>query len=259
MAEKTLTMGRLRTLRPDILTGINICIGFICLLLIANASRQADTFHYNYLLSGWLIIFAALLDILDGAIARWLGKTDTFGVQFDSIADFTAFAVAPSFLLYTFFYAGHSIAYAIFPLLYLVSAAYRLARFNTDALEASRKKIIGLGTPISTAIIVAVILLIADLHQQGAIPEISLNLRLAISMLVCFNSLLMVTNLEFITAYEYCFRNTRRVLLLIIAILAPLVFLRFRLPALSIIVVGIIYIVESLFRNMLKRRIYISK
>jgi len=244
---------RIRTLLPDILTGINICIGFACIILIIQASREADNIHFNYVLAGWLIIFAALLDILDGAIARWLGKTDTFGVQFDSIADYTAFAVAPSVLFYVFVGARNSIVFAIFPLLYLVSAAYRLARFNTDALEASRKKIIGLGTPISAAIIVAVVLLATNLQEQGIIQNISPSLRYAVTILIFFNSILMVLPVEFITAYDYCFRSTRRVVLLIVAIFAPLLLLRFKLPALSIILVGIIYIAESLGKNIVKR------
>lgn len=247
-------MARIKSLLPDILTGINICIGFICIILVMQASRIPGAFHYDYILSAWLIVAAGLLDILDGAIARWLGKTGSFGVEFDSIADFMVFAVAPSILLYTFFYEHHSIFYLIVPLFYLVSAAYRLARFNADALEASRKKIIGLGTPISAAIIVAVVLLVAHLHQQGAIQEISLGLRSAITILILFNSFLMILPVEFITAYEYCFRNTRRIILLLVAILAPLLLLRFKLPSLSILIVGIVYIAESLGRRLLLRR-----
>ncbi|KPL08348.1 hypothetical protein AMJ86_00935 [bacterium SM23_57] len=247
-------MVRIRSLLPDILTGINICIGFFCIILVIHASRETNAFHYNYTLSAWLIIIASLIDILDGAIARWFGKTGAFGIEFDSIADFTVFAVAPSILLYTFFYDGYSILYAIFPLFYLVAAAYRLARFNADALEASRKKIIGLGTPISAAIIVAVVLLVTDLQEQGTIQNISWGLRYAVTILILFNSILMVLPVEFITAYEYCFQSTRRVIQLLAAIVAPLLLLHFRLPSLSILLVGIIYIAESLGRWLVQRR-----
>ncbi|MGB7055066.1 MAG: CDP-alcohol phosphatidyltransferase family protein [bacterium] len=246
-------MARIKYLLPDILTGINICIGFICIILVMHASRIPGAFHFNYIYSAWLIIIAGLLDILDGSLARWFGKTGSFGVEFDSIADFTVFAVAPSILLYTFFYERQSIFYLIVPLFYLVSAAYRLARFNADALEASRKKIVGLGTPISAAIVVAVVLLVANLYQQGIIQEISANLRFAITILILFNVSLMILPVEFITAYEYCFRDTRRVILLIIAIVAPLLLLRFKLPSLSILIVGIIYIAESLGRRLVRR------
>jgi CDP-diacylglycerol--serine O-phosphatidyltransferase len=220
-----------------------------------HASRFPGAFHYNYTLSAWLIVFAGLLDILDGALARWFGKTGSFGVEFDSIADFMVFAVAPSILLYTFFYNGLSIFYFIVPLFYLVAAAYRLARFNADALEASRKKIIGLGTPISAAIVVAVVLLVANLYEQGMIHEISMNLRYAITILILFNVSLMILPLEFITAYDYCFRQTRRVILLIIAIVAPLLLLRFRYPSLSILLVGMMYIVESIVTRLLRRKL----
>ena len=246
-------MLRIKPLLPDIITGFNICIGFLCIILVIHASRETNGFHYNFTLCAWLIIIAALIDILDGTLARWLGKTGSFGVEFDSIADFTAFAIAPSILLYTFLYNGYSVLFSIFPLFYLVSAAYRLARFNADALEASRKKIIGLGTPISAAIIVAVVLLITSLHEQGTIQNISWGLRYAVTILILFNSILMVLPIEFITAYEYCFQSTRRVILLLIAIVAPLLLLRFRLPSLSVLAVGIIYIAESLGRILVRK------
>jgi len=179
-------MIRIRCLLPDILTAINICIGFICVTLIIHASATAEPFHYNYILSAWLIVAAGLFDILDGTIARWVGKTGSFGVEFDSLADFTVFAVAPSILLYTFFYRGASIFYFAVPLFYLVSAAYRLARFNANALEASRKIIIGLGTPISSAIVVAVVLLIMHLSLHGTMQSISTGIRAAVTVFLFF-------------------------------------------------------------------------
>ena len=247
-------MAKIKSLLPDTLTGINICIGFICIILVMHASRIPSAFHFNYTLSAWLIVIAGLLDILDGAVARWFGKTGSFGVEFDSIADFMVFAVAPSILLYTFFYDGHSFLYLIIPLFYLVSAAYRLARFNASALESSRKKIIGLGTPISAAIVVAVVLLAANLQEQGIIQEIPWVLRLSITVLLLFNTFLMILPVEFITAYEYCFRNKRRIVLLLVAIFAPLLLLRFRFPSLSILFVGMVYIIESLGRRLLQKK-----
>ena len=252
--KSTFLMQRIRLLIPDLLTGLNICIGFICIILVIHAPRTTGASHYNYILSAWLVVIAGLLDILDGAIARWLGKTGAFGIEFDSIADFTAFAIAPSILLYVYFYQGLSIFFATIPLFYLVSAAYRLARFNTNALESSRKKIVGLGTPISAVIVVAAILLVIQLQEQGAVGEVSSSTRSAMTILMLFVTSLMISSVEFITAYEYCFRNTRRIVLLLVAILAPLVVLRFRLPALSIFAVGILYITESLGRAWVRRR-----
>lgn len=247
-------MARIKTLLPDILTGVNLCIGFTCIILAMHAGQQASVFPHNYVLSAWLIVAAGLLDILDGALARWLTKTGSFGIEFDSIADFTVFAIAPSILLYAFFYQGNSIFYLVVPLTYLIAAAYRLARFNADALEAARKKIIGLGTPISAAIVVAVVLLITDLLRQGSLPAISGNVRTIMTMLILFNSFLMVLPVEFITSYEYCFQNTRRIFLLCAAILVPLLLFRFKFPSLSILVVGVIYIIESLGKQVVKKK-----
>lgn len=247
-------MQRIKLLIPDLLTGLNICIGFICIILVMQAPRTTGAFHHNYIVSAWLIVIAGLIDILDGAIARWLGKTGAFGIEFDSIADFTVFAIASSMLLYACFYQGHSVFFILVLLLYIVSAAYRLARFNTSALQASRTQLMGLGTPISAIIVVAVVLLIAELYEMGVIRDISWNTRAAITGFILVNSSLMVLPVEFITAYEYCFRNKRRIILLLVAIVAPLVLLRFRLRAVSILVVGILYVAESLGRWLLRIR-----
>ncbi len=247
-------MKQIRHLLPDILTGLNICIGFIAIALLIHASSTSEPFHYNYMLAAWLIVAAGLFDILDGALARWVGKTGSFGVEFDSLADFTVFAVAPSILLYTFLYRGLSIFYFAVPLFYLVSAAYRLARFNANALEASRKIIVGLGTPISAAIVVAVVLLIMHLSLGGTLYNISAGLRLVVTVFLFFIIFLMVLPVEFITAYEYCFRSTRRFIVLLIVITAPLIVLRLQYPSLSILLVGIMYIVESLGMKLIRRK-----
>lgn len=253
-------MQKIKLLIPDLLTGLNICIGCICFILIMQvppaklAPHSPGALHPNYIVSAWLIVIAGLIDILDGAIARWLRKTGAFGIEFDSIADFTAFAIAPGMLIYACFYRDQSIFFIIVLLLYVVCAAYRLARFNTSALQTSRTQLMGLGAPISAIIVVAVILLIAELHETGAIREISWTTRAVITGLIIINSLLMVLPIEFITAYEYCFRNIRRIILLLTAIFAPLLLLRFRLPALSILLVGILYIAESLGRALVRKR-----
>lgn len=247
-------MTRIKFLLPDILTGLNICIGFVCIILVIQAPRTTGAFHHNYIVSAWLIVIAGLIDILDGAIARWLGKTGAFGIEFDSLADFTVFAIAPGMLLYACFYQSHSVIFILVLLLYVVSAAYRLARFNTSALQASRTQLIGLGTPISAIILVAVVLLVVELHEMGAIQDISWSIRAVITGLILVNSSLMVLPIEFITAYEYCFRDKGRIILLLVAIVTPLLLLRFKLPAASILIVGLIYVAECLGRWLLRTR-----
>lgn len=77
------------------------------------------------------IVVAAVLDTLDGRLARRMGVTTKFGAELDSLSDFLCFGVAPALLVYLWsLHAGGSFGWAL-ALLFAVSAALRLARFNT--------------------------------------------------------------------------------------------------------------------------------
>ena len=73
---------------------------------------------------------AAVLDSLDGRIARMLDATSKMGAELDSLADAISFGVAPALVLYVTLLDGNSVGWII-ALLYAVSIVLRLARFNT--------------------------------------------------------------------------------------------------------------------------------
>ena len=77
------------------------------------------------------VVVAAVLDTLDGRLARRMGVTTKFGAELDSLSDFLCFGVAPALLVYLWsLHAGGSFGWAL-ALIFSVSAALRLARFNT--------------------------------------------------------------------------------------------------------------------------------
>ena len=97
------------------------------------------------------IVLAAILDGLDGRIARLLNGQSRFGAELDSLSDVTAFGVAPAIILYLWvlqplaelgrdFERWNRYGW-LFPLAYAVCAALRLARFNAniDAVEQPHK------------------------------------------------------------------------------------------------------------------------
>ena len=85
-----------------------------------------------------LILLAALLDGLDGQVARRLGVVSPMGKELDSLADCVTFGVAPGYLAYQTYLGGTSVALAGHPIdlgiliaaVFPVCAAYRLARYN---------------------------------------------------------------------------------------------------------------------------------
>lgn len=84
------------------------------------------------------IVAAALIDGMDGRIARMLGATSLFGAQLDSLSDFLCFGVAPVIVIYIWqLHEVRGIGWAVV-LFYTVCCALRLARFNTSLLNEAR-------------------------------------------------------------------------------------------------------------------------
>src|SRR6202034_4312388 len=110
-----------RTLVPNIITLLALCAGL-------TAIRMA--FEDRYVLALAAIVFAAILDGIDGRLARFLKGTSRFGAELDSLSDFVNFGVAPALVLY--FWDLHELKSAgwIAALVFTICAALRLARFN---------------------------------------------------------------------------------------------------------------------------------
>lgn len=101
--------------------------------LIAGMTSVQKAMTGNFEVAVLLLLAAAILDVMDGAVARALKAQSEFGAQLDSLSDFLAFGVAPGLILYTWTLGDAGklgwIAAVVFP----VAAALRLARFNVMA------------------------------------------------------------------------------------------------------------------------------
>lgn len=113
---------------PSLLTLASCCAGL-------TAVRHAVDGQVTHAL--FFILAAAILDGLDGTVARWLKATSHFGGELDSLADFVAFGVAPALIVYFLLFDGASLG-ALFwgvSLLYAACCGLRLARFNVLSLN----------------------------------------------------------------------------------------------------------------------------
>jgi CDP-diacylglycerol--serine O-phosphatidyltransferase len=110
-----------RTLAPNLVTLLALCAGL-------TAIRMA--FENRYALALAAIVFAAILDGIDGRLARFLKGTSRFGAELDSLSDFVNFGVAPALILY--FWDLHDLKSAgwIAAMVFAICAGLRLARFN---------------------------------------------------------------------------------------------------------------------------------
>jgi len=110
-----------RTLLPNLITLLALCAGLTAIRLSIEGKLE-------WALAA--IVFAALLDGIDGRVARMLKGTSKFGAELDSLADFVNFGVAPALILY--FWGLHDLKSAgwIAAMVFAICAGLRLARFN---------------------------------------------------------------------------------------------------------------------------------
>jgi CDP-diacylglycerol--serine O-phosphatidyltransferase len=111
-------------LLPNMLTLIGVCIG-----LTSIRFALSGEFHLAII----AIIFAALIDGLDGRIARLIKGTSKVGKELDSLTDMISFGVAPAFIMY--FWKLNTLGRFgwLICLIYVICVALRLARFNVNS------------------------------------------------------------------------------------------------------------------------------
>lgn len=122
---------------PNILTTINLISGVISLVLVLAES-------YNW--AAALILFAVLMDSMDGKVARRLQASTPFGKELDSLADLVSFGVAPAILAYAYVLESMGLIGLIAAVVFVICGALRLARFNTENFAGTF-----VGVPITVA------------------------------------------------------------------------------------------------------------
>ena len=112
-----------RMLVPNFITLLAICAGLTAIRLSTEGRMD---------LAVYAIVFAAVLDGVDGRVARMIKGQSKFGAELDSLADFVNFGVAPGLILY--FWQLHELNNGgwIAAMVFAISGGLRLARFNAS-------------------------------------------------------------------------------------------------------------------------------
>ena len=115
---------RARMILPNMLTLIGVCIGLTSIRFALDGRFE---------LAIIAILFAALIDGLDGRIARLIRGTSKVGKELDSLTDMISFGVAPAFIMY--FWKLNTLGRFgwLLCLVYVICVALRLARFNINS------------------------------------------------------------------------------------------------------------------------------
>ena len=131
---------------PSLFTTANLLCGYIAVVRCIQGEFE------------WAAIalfIAALLDRVDGWVARLTGTSSDFGVQLDSLADVISFGMAPALMAYMWALAPLPKPWSLAPFLYLAAGAARLARFNIQAPTLDKRYFVGLPIPAAACAIAA--------------------------------------------------------------------------------------------------------
>ena len=170
-----------RGIVPGTFTMGNVVCGFIAIL---------SAFEGNIPTACWFIVLAGFLDALDGKIARLSGTTSQFGLELDSLADFLSFGVAPAVIVYAVKLNAMGKWGWIISIVFMMAAAYRLARFNLLADSDEKKNFVGLPVPIAAFAVVSYVIFCYD--RWGGLQYH----ELMISMIIIL-AFLMVSQVEY--------------------------------------------------------------
>ncbi|MDQ6902845.1 MAG: CDP-alcohol phosphatidyltransferase family protein [Bacteroidota bacterium] len=244
---------------PNLFTLLNLFFGCMAVVFALQTSAVViyvnDEFNSSFNIPEKLtwaaicIIIAAVIDFLDGFVARLMKATSNLGKQLDSLSDVVSFGVAPGVIIYQllrFSFAREenglniSILWLVPAFILSCAAAYRLAKFNLDETQAFSFK----GVPVpAVGLLVASFPLILHFSTIGSIDNLLINKWFLYSIIILL-SYLMVSNIRMMSLKfpDFTFKNNiPKITLLVIAIITA-VFLQW----IAVPVVFIFYILLSL-------------
>lgn len=174
---------------PNLLTTGSLFCGFLSMTMAIDG---------RFDMAAMLILISAVLDGLDGKVARFTGTTSDFGIQYDSLADLVAFGVAPAIMSYQWFLKDFGRLGLLAAFLMIACGALRLARFNVMTTRISKKFFIGLPIPAAGCTLATLVLFSTYLPTDVALK----SLPTATLILVYLLSFLMVSTIRYASFKE---------------------------------------------------------
>lgn len=222
-------------LLPSLFTTGNIFCGFVSIV-----RSTLD----EYATAELLILIAALLDAVDGRVARLTGTSSDFGRQLDSIADVVSFGVAPAMLAFCWSLSSFGrLGWAV-SFLFVMCGALRLARFNIQVSHQDRRFFVGLPIPAAACTVATTIYAHPD--PPGATRDPFMGGMLL--LLVALVSLLMVSRVRYRSFKDLDLKSRRSYKYLLIP--AALLTLTAIQPEVFLMVGAFAYLLSGIFPRL---------
>ena len=200
---------------PSIFTTFALFAGFYSIVASING---------DYILAAISIMVAMLWDTLDGRVARLTNSQSAFGAEYDSLSDLVSFGVAPALLVYLWSLSDLGRIGWLAAFIYLVCAALRLARFNTQVGTADKRYFQGLPSPAAAGVIASMIWLKFWNFESLDIGVVSFSYYIGIAItIIC--GLLMVSNVRYYSFKEFDTKNKASFRFLLLTVLSLILLL----------------------------------
>ena len=205
---KLVSSKKTRYLLPNILTLGGVCLG------ISSIKFSIDG---NYSLAVTLIFFAALLDALDGRIARLIKGTSKVGKELDSLTDVISFGVAPAFIMYFWTLSELGRLGWLISLIYVICVALRLARFNVSSeAEPSWKDNFFEGIPSPAG---GVLVLMPLIYSFSEFQFFNPNYKIIVPILFILISILLISKFPTYSLKKIVVPRSATIFLLLVVVL----------------------------------------
>jgi CDP-diacylglycerol---serine O-phosphatidyltransferase len=182
---------------PNLFTLAALFAGFYAIVMAMNGKFE---------LAAIGIFSAAVLDSLDGRVARMTNTQSAFGEQMDSLSDMVSFGAAPALIIYEWALKGLGKLGWIAAFVYCAGAALRLARFNTNIGVVDKRFFQGLPSPAAAALIIGFVWVMDDAGWRD-VWQVEW-LAWCTFALTLYAGLTMVTNVPFYSFKDVSFRRT---------------------------------------------------
>ncbi|HEX7988523.1 MAG TPA: CDP-diacylglycerol--serine O-phosphatidyltransferase [Stenotrophomonas sp.] len=236
-------------LLPNLFTTAGLFAGFYAIIAASNG---------QFVNASVAVFVAAVMDGLDGRVARLTGTSSEFGVQYDSLADLVSFGMAPALVMYHWALSslkfdgdvlgrvGWSAAF-----LYAACAALRLARFNTQVGTVDKRWFVGLASPAAAGLMMSFVWAFAD----GDLGWTGEELRYVALGVTIVAGLLMVSRIRFWSFKGGNEKGPRseRVPFVVLALVPIIISIVVLDPARTLLVVGVIYALSGPVMWLLQR------
>lgn len=177
-------------LLPNAFTTANLFAGFYAIVQAING---------RYELAAIAIFMAMVFDGMDGRVARLTNTQSAFGEQYDSLSDMTSFGIAPALIIYEWSLQGLGRWGWLAAFIYVVGAALRLARFNTNIAVVDKRFFQGLPSPAAAALVAGYMWLAVD--NKFSLADVTIAwVGFALTV---YAGVAMVTNLPFYSGKSF--------------------------------------------------------